>query len=298
MKKILIVIASVLIFIINIRAQVSLTIEEETRSMSKGAHNAFVMQVPQTKVDDLRKSWGSFLKKHGKIKPEEYKGEYFTLASVVNRISHDPVDHYVLFSDNPSGAVMTTFFVLKDSFISTANNPAIAGNISKFMYDFGKETYIAAVESELEVEQKKLKDLEKDLEDLHKEEDKEAKNVTESQNKIKNNENEELAKKNEQELKQKEIMMHKENNLGANLSPDEKKVFDGKIKDMESEKQKLIKIQDGLRKDNMNLESGIKKSERNISNLKGQQELKEKEITMQREIVQKVETKLGEVKKL
>jgi hypothetical protein len=105
-------------------------------------------------------------------------------------------------------------------------------------------------------------------------------------------------KKQEQELKQKEIMMQKEKMVGVNLNPEEKKLQDSLVKDMESEKQKLIKTQESLRKDITKHESEIKKSERSIADYKAKQELKRNEIKKQSEIVQKVEMKLGEVKRL
>jgi hypothetical protein len=278
--------------ILTIDAQVSLTIKEETRTMSKGKENAFVMEVPQTKMADLKKEWGKYLKEHGKIKPEEYKGEFFVLGAIINRISAESLNHYALFNANPSGAVISCFYVIKDSFISSASNPLVAGNIKKFMFDFGKAEYIKAVEEELKIEKKILKEKEDELEDFMKAEDKEAKKIAEYKSEITQNENEITVKKQEQDLKQKEIMMQKEKMMGVNLNPEEKKLQDNIIKDMEKEKQKQIKTQSSLRKDITKKQSEIKKSERAIADYKSKQELKRNEINKHKEIVQKVEMKL------
>jgi hypothetical protein len=176
MKNLLFIFALVLSISFAIHAQVKLTVTEDTRSMSKGSHNAFVMEVPQTKASELKKEWEKYLKDNAKVKPEEFKGELFVLGAIINRIASESLNHYALFNENPSGGIITAFYAIQDSFVSSAGKPAVAGNISKFMYDFGKEVYTKAVEEELKVEQKTLKNKEKELEDLMKDEDKEAKN--------------------------------------------------------------------------------------------------------------------------
>lgn len=279
-------------------AQKKLTVSEETRKMSKGPQNAFILEVPQVKAIELRKEWEKYLRDHGKMKIEEFKGELFALQTVIQRISSEPLNHYALFNESPVGAVISAFYMIRDSFVSTTNMPAVAQSIQKFMFDFGKATYIKAVEKELNLEQKTLKNKEKELESLMREEDKLQKSIVENKNIIERNEQEIKVKKQEQDLKQKEIMMQKEKMLGISLNPEEKKLQDKIIKEMESEKQKLIKTQQNLRKDIQKKESAIRQAERHIANLRSKQDLKRNEIHRQREIVQKVEQKLNEIKRM
>jgi hypothetical protein len=298
MKQLSVILLVTISTFLTANAQVKLTVKEEVRKMSKGANNSFVLEVPQTKAVDLRKDWEKYLKDNSKAKVENYKGELFVLQTIINRISNESLNHYALFNETPSGTVISAFFVVRDSFISSAANPIVGGSIQKFMFDFGKAAYIKAVEKEIEIEQKTLKGKEKELETLMKEEDKLQKTIVESKSKIDNNENEIKVKKQEQDMKQREIMMQKEKMFGVNLNPEEKKLQDKIVKGMESDKQKLIKTQQNLRKDTHKNESTIKKSERSIANLKSKQDLKRNEIQKQREIVQKTEMKLAEIKRM
>jgi cob(I)alamin adenosyltransferase len=294
----IIITTCLLLNIFQINAQAPLMVREEIRKMSKGSQNAFVLEVPQTKASELKKEWQKYLRENSKIKTEEFKGELYALQTVINRISGDPLNHYALFSESPAGSIITAFYAINDSFISTANMPAVATAIQKFMFDFGKSAYIRAVEKEVELEQKTLRTKENELEMLLKEEDKLQKSIVEHKSKIESNENEIKVKKQEQDLKQKEIMMQKEKMLGINLNPEEKKLQDKIIKEMESEKQKLIKAQGNLRKSIHKSESYIRQAERNIANLKSKQDLKRNEIHRQREIAQKAVQKLDKIKKM
>lgn len=278
-------------------AQENITINEQIRTMSKGNRNAFVMKVPQYKSEDLKKAWDKYVKDNAKVKSDEYKGEYFFLGGIVERLSPNSLNHFATFQDVPGGSIINAFYVVQDSFVSSVNNATMATSINKFMFDFAKEAYIKAVEREEEVEAKLLKEKEKELKDLQKDEDDEHKEIDKLKNEIEQNTTEIGVKKSEQELKQKEITMQKEKMLGVSLNPEKKKLQDKLVKEMESEKQKLIKTQTNLREKNKDNETDIKNAERKIIDLKARQEAKQNEINKQRDVLQKVQAKLAAIKK-
>lgn len=278
-------------------SQETIAVKEEIRAMSKGNKNAFVLLVPQYKADDLKKAWDKYVKENAKVKSDEYKGEYFFLGGIVERLSPNSLNHYATFQDVAKGCIISAYYVVQDSFISSANNVALATSINKFMFDFGKEAYIKVVEKEEDIEAKLLKEKEKELKDLQKDEDDELKSIDKLKNEIEQNTTEIGVKKSEQEMKQKEITMQKEKMLGVSLNPEEKKLQDKLVKEMESEKQKLIKTQSSLREKSKKNEGEIKASERKVVDIKAKQEAKQNEITKQRALLQKVQDKLAVIKK-
>ncbi len=279
-------------------AQETLKIQEGVRPMSKGSNNAFTLEIPQTKSEDLQKSWSGYLKDKTKAKVINEKGEIYLLGVIVNSITDRSINIYSRFQETTVGAVISVFYQIDDVFVSSENNPTVAVSAKTFLYDFGKLAYTNAVQAELELEQKVLKDLEKELESLHKEEDKELKSIDKEKREIEKAEDLIKVKKNEQDLKQKEITAQKEKMIGVNLNAEEKKLQDKLLKDLEGDKKSLIKEQDNSRKDIIKSESSIKNSERNLANIKSDINAKNTAISKQKELITKVEEKLNRVKRL
>lgn len=279
-------------------AQESLKVEEAMRPMSKGSNNAFTIEVPQTKSADLQKSWTNYLKDKTKAKVLNEKGEIYLLGVIVNSITDRSINIYSRFQETTTGTVISVFYQIDDTFVSTENNPTVAVSAKTFLYDFGKIAYLDAVQAELEMEQKVLKNLEKELENLHKEEDKELKNIDKEKREIEKAEDLIKVKKNEQDLKQKEITAQKEKMIGVNLNAEEKKLQDKLLKDLEGDKKSLIKDQDNARKNIIKSESSIKNSERNLANIKSDINAKNVAISKQKELITKVEEKLNRIKRL
>jgi hypothetical protein len=282
----------------NLFAQQKIEVAEAERPMSKGQQNAFIIEVPQTKIADLQKSWTSYLKNNTKEKIVNEKGEIFVLATVIKRLHDKSLNLYSRFQETTVGTNINTFYQIDDVFVTSENNATVATSIKSFLFDFGKQAYAEAVQIELEREQKTLKDLEKDLEGLHKEEDKELKNIDKYKREIEKAEDVIKVKKNEQDLKQKEITAQKEKMIGVSLNADEKKLQDKLVKGMEGEKKSLIKAQDGARKDIKSNEGSIKTSERNLANIKHNIDVKNASIGKQKELISKVQDKLANIKKM
>ena len=279
-------------------AQRKIEVTEAKRPMSKGENNAFIIEVPQTKITDLQKSWTNYLKNNAKEKIVNEKGEIFILASIIKRINDKSLNLYSRFQETTVGTNINTFYQIDDVFVTSENNATVATSIKSFLFDFGKQAYAEAVQIELEREQKTLKDLEKDLDGLHKEEDKELKNIDKYKREIEKAEDVIKVKKNEQDLKQKEITAQKEKMIGVSLNTEEKKLQDKLIKGMESEKGSLIKAQDGARKDIKSNEGSIKSSERNLANVKHNIDVKNASIGKQKELISKIQDKLNNIKKM
>ncbi len=279
-------------------AQESLIIKEEKLPMSKGVQDALVVNIPQMKAGDIAKDWDRYIKNNSKAKTGTEKNEFYVLEVIISRISSSSLNLYSLFTETTTGTKLSVFIMQNDIFISEEINPAIHQAAKSFIHDFAKQSYIKGVEAELKIENDQLKKLEKELESLYKEKDNEQKNISKNKSDIDVAENEIVSKKNAQNLKEKEIMAQREKMIGVNLNPEEKKLQDKIISNMEKEKQSLIKDQQNLRKDIQKYETSIKNSEREITSIDSKISLKVNEVQKQKELVQKVEMKLNQIKKL
>lgn len=298
MEKLLVALSIALNFLaITTQAQVILTVKEESRNMSKGSNNAFVIEVPQTKATDLKKDWQKFLKDNGKLKIDDEKGELYTLNASISKISTNQLNHYALFTENATAATLVAFFQIKDTFVSSVNNQTTAANITALVREFGKAAYTNAVEDEIKTEKKALKKLENELESFLKDEDKAKGSIAELKQKIEQNGTEIKVKKQEQELKQKEIMAQKEKIIGISLHKEEQKLQKKLISRMDSDKKKIIKAQSNLLKDIYKNESKIRETESEIVKIKEKQTAKTAEINKQKDVSQQVQNKLEAIKK-
>lgn len=298
MEKLLVALSIALNFLaITTQAQVILTVKEESRNMSKGSNNAFVIEVPQTKATDLKKDWQKFLKDIGKLKIDDEKGELYTLNASISKISTNQLNHYALFTENATAATLVAFFQIKDTFVSSVNNQTTAANITALVREFGKAAYTNAVEDEIKTEKKALKKLQNELESFLKDEDKAKGSIAELKQKIEQNGTEIKVKKQEQELKQKEIMAQKEKMIGISLHKEEQKLQKKLISRMDSDKKKIIKAQSNLLKDIYKNESKIRETESEIVKIKEKQTAKTAEINKQKDVSQQVQNKLEAIKK-
>lgn len=298
MEKLLVALSIALNFLaITTQAQVILTVKEESRNMSKGSNNAFVIEVPQTKATDLKKDWQKFLKDIGKLKIDDEKGELYTLNASISKISTNQLNHYALFTENATAATLVAFFQIKDTFVSSVNNQTTAANITALVREFGKAAYTNAVEDEIKTEKKALKKLQNELESFLKDEDKAKGSIAEMKQKIEQNGTEIKVKKQEQELKQKEIMAQKEKIIGISLHKEEQKLQKKLISRMDSDKKKIIKAQSNLLKDIYKNESKIRETESEIVKIKEKQTAKTAEINKQKDVSQQVQNKLEAIKK-
>jgi predicted nucleic acid-binding Zn-ribbon protein len=286
-------------FTSQLTAQTTIEITEAVLPMSKGNYNAFVVDIPQTKVNDLKKEWDSYIKKSGRrIKTGDYKGEHFALEVQVASIGNLNYNIYSNFIQTITGVKVATHFQVQDSFVSTLNNEFAAKSISAYLHEFTKEAYAKAVNNELDLEKSVLKKLDDELHKLYTNKDKLTNQINDNKNSISKTETEINIKKNEQQLKDKSILMQREKMVGVSLNPAEKKLQEKIISDLNKEKRSLIKDEQRLRKDIQKYEADIKKIERNVAKYDSDVAIKLSTIEKQRQIIQNIENKLKDIRRL
>lgn len=282
-----------------IAQSISLNINEETLSMSKGNNNAFTVEIPQTKASDIKKAWESYVKKSSKKPDAGYsKSEYYALQVQIEAIAEYYFNIYGTFTQTITGTKLAVWFQLQDTFVSSNNNALTSKSIKAYLHSFAKENYLNAAESELKIEQKILNKLNDELDDLYKDKDKLTNEITDNKNDIVKAQSDIKMKINEQKLKDKEILMQREKMIGVSLNPAEKKLQDKIIKDLNKEKQGFVKEEQKLRKSIQKCESNIKKNEREILKFDTDISNKQAEINTQKKRIVTIETKISEITRL
>ena len=298
MKKLYLSLTIGITMCLTIKAQTSISIAEVSHNMSKGAENAFVVMVPQYKATDLKKEWENYLNDNGKVDIKENNGEISALNAKIDKVLMGNINHYALFDETIDGPKLVAFFSINDTFISTANNSVVAGSIGKFMMDFAKSSYIKIVQEELKAEQEKLKSLNDEQSDLEKKENKSRQNIVDSHNKIEKGNNNIVINKAEQDKKQKELELQQQKMTNVVLNNDEKKLQDKQVNNLQDDKKDLIKKEGKMRRDMEDNNNNINVEQNKIPSLETQQEMQKDKIQKQQEVIQKVQAKLDDIKKM
>lgn len=280
------------------KAQSELKIKEETHPMSLGNRIAFIVEVPQYNTTDFQKEWVKYLRKKTKATVKPSKTEWNLLNAKVDGILVDSLSIYAHFSQGTNGSTITAFFARKDSFITTANKPAIANSVKGLLYDFGYTAYIHIVEKELEKENRTLNSMKDEKERLQKSEDKNLKEIEEGTNTIEQSETELDAIKEELEIKQKDIFTQKQKALTLSKKSEERQEQNEIVRGMEKDKKQHLKRMQSLNATIASKNATIRTKERFTITLKSQQDKKTEEIKKQETVVAAVETKLAAIKKM
>ena len=291
--------AFLVLFSLNtLKAQSSLVIKEEARTMSLGDKNAFVTEVPQYNTTEIQKEWVKYIRKRTKASVKPSKSEWNLLNAKVDGIIVDTLSIYANFSATANGAIITAFFAQNNSFITTANNSAIAKSIEGLMYDFAKTAYLHVVQKELDKENRTLNAIKDEKERLQKSEDKNLKEIEESNNSIEQSETELDAVKEELEIKQKDIFTQKQKALAMSKKSVERQEQNDIVRDMEKDKNQHLKRQKTLAVNIANQNVNIRVKERLIVTLKSEQNKKSNDIKKQEELIFSIEAKIDAIKKM
>ena len=265
MKKLLLLFTLITSFAF---AQDSLKVIESMRTFSIGTKNAFIVDIPQSKMKTVAKSWKSYLKSHTHSSIEENSGEITMSRNPIKDVLSDSVIVISTVSSEGTITKLAAAFMLDDSsFISSSTKPEIASAINYFVHKFAVEEYKSTFEGQLKEEKKKEKNLIDNISNLEE-------NVDDWRDKIKNNLREIDRKKDdirvgeaEQSIKTTAITDQKIllSTFSGTLEQREKE--DSKLKSLEKEKSKMINSNESdhakiskLEKENRSLQKEIDKT--------------------------------------
>lgn len=155
-----------LLFAINLILQ-GQKITESAKGMNLGTNNSFTISFPDYDKKMVETVWKDFTKDFkGRTKNVKRSNELFTDNAEVESISPNPIDLYVDIASAGSGSEMTLWVDLGGIFINSTDHPKQFSGVERLLKDFGSSVKVAALEEELDMEEKNLSSLERDLNKL------------------------------------------------------------------------------------------------------------------------------------
>lgn len=249
-------------------AQDSLKVIEAMRTFSLGTKNAFIVDIPQSKMKTVAKSWKSYLKRHAHSSVEEKSGEITMSRNPIKDVLNDSVFVISTISSEGTTTKLVAAFMFDDSsFISSSNKPEIASAINYFVRQFAVEEYKNTYGDLLKEENKKEKKISDNISSLEE-------NIDDWRDDIKNNLREIDRKKDdikvgeaEQSLKSTAITNQKILLSTFSGTLEQRAKEDDKLKSLEKEKNKMISTNESyhskiskLEKENRSIQKEIDKT--------------------------------------
>lgn len=271
----------------------TITIEEITREMSKGKQPGFKTELYQQDKKAAAEALTKYLKEKGKIKIEQVGNEYIVTAAAVKSISIQPVSMYFILLEHEAHVELYAFYEINNAFLTKETHEQEYLSAKKVTREYAVYAYKAAMDMQIEGEEKKLKTLQSDLEKIHKEHDNLEKKIAQEKQSIDNTKEKIATSELDQERVRGQVQGQKDvvgkTKAGGNetlLKEEEKK-----LKSFESEVSKLMKQEDGFHKDITNSEAAIRDYERAITDNQSEATVKQTDIEKQKEVVYKLTKK-------
>jgi|WetSurMetagenome_2_1015567.scaffolds.fasta_scaffold120068_2 hypothetical protein len=321
-----------LVYISKAQQKIEVTLAEKV--MSLGKQTAFVVEVPESKVDFVVSRWkkyandrsiietiakgaiGRFVGNTYKsvantISPEkkleknkmklrvEKEHDEFIIRNITHKyITEDLLDVYAKIIQLDNGTQVSAFFRFSDSiFINESNvDEETILSIKSYMYEFGISTYKGVVENQIKVAEKELRRMNIVLSNMKSRNDYFEESITRNESEI-NICQEDIRQNDEQFILVEDLISEmKKQMLGESKSSTQYQEYKDSLKEKQKEKRKI-------ENQNKNLKAKIKSRELKIRNLfaeiannKKEQRLQQVEIEKQENIIKELETKLNQIK--
>lgn len=299
-KNTLILVCSLFIAV-HIVAQERIIVRQVTHQMSKGEQPGYEVNIPEANLASVKKEWMRYLEKNTKGDAVQ-KGHEIVLEHIVKEdISPDTTTIYSMILLGDDQLELHAFYEINDKFFRLSDDPAtiksqkIHRSIEAHLYDFAVDQYRNAVSEELDLEENHLKELESELKDIQKNIESLRKDIAGSVEQIKKHETEIslLEVEKEQYMEQLE---GKRIESTAIKDKEEMKVHDKIVKGIEKSKRKVEKSIEKEKKKIISEEADISGYETSLKRNEKLEEEKLEEIREQREVISRVEEKLGNIR--
>lgn len=166
-------------------SQTSIKVKEGSAAMSKGSHNAFEAEIPQSNAKDIEHDWKRRLNAGSKAKLTETNGEIAVRGWEDKEITQNTFNVYSIVASTPTGVKITVWFTYNDTtFFSTSSGKQEATLASRFVRDFAAAEYYLTIKNLHQKERDKLDKLKDDLERNIRLEEKSNQKVTENKRAI------------------------------------------------------------------------------------------------------------------
>jgi len=222
--------------------------DHKNMSMSKGDMPAIIMDIPETKADQVREEWSNRIRNKTKSKVETLNNEIYINGTIIEEISNDPINVYAQITENVYGTKVIAFFEIEDSFINDSTDTNKYNGAKIMMRNFGITQYQNVVKDQVKIEKKLLADLENELDKYQKKNTRLHKQIKENEQNIINKESDIKINLNDQDAKIEQISDQKR--VVSKSSGDAKKDAEKVLKEIEKERKKLQNDHKDLNKDN------------------------------------------------
>ena len=283
-------------------AQTKIEITEKKITMSKGEQPAFIVEIPQANVENVKKSWSKLIRQNTKSKVTEDGKEIVILNTLINSISDSLINIYSAVIQSDSAVKLISLFEIDSTFFSfegdkkDMNYESTYQGIKHFLYDFAVDEYKKAVEEELKEESKELKDLNNEMEKLVKQTESYLKKIKHNESDSLNAEAQIASLEIDKQRKQAEIDSKKESM--SSVAGDKELMNEAKkhLKNLEKERKKIEKEIDKYKDEIVECHSENVELKRDVEENNKHKEELILTIQKQQETVKKVTEKLENIK--
>lgn len=163
------IIFTITLTFIGLFAMEAQSITETEQTMSYGSQNGFSVDIEGIDLDLTEKVFKNYIKDYGKVKKNKKAKEYYAEAIKIPLINgSEDLAFYIKFDERVNMTSATIWADLGDGFVNSNDNPKEAAGLETFLGDFYVQARRAAIEEEMEEQEKEMKNLSKDLEKLEK----------------------------------------------------------------------------------------------------------------------------------
>ncbi|HXH18636.1 MAG TPA: hypothetical protein VNJ07_06090 [Chitinophagales bacterium] len=276
-----------------------ITLEDISKTISRGEQPGLKVDIYEAEKKKVESKWSKAIRKETKSKVANVNNEISIHGTLLKQISLKPLNVYSIINQYDDHIELNAFFESENSFLTKEKHETEYLAARKFLRDFAVEAYREVVQMQIKTEEKKLSSLERELDDLVKENDKLHKKINEEKRSIDNAKEKIVTSELDQERVKKQVQEQKmqvSQIISNHSSKEVVKEAEKKLKNWEAEVAKLEKQEDSLHRDINKSEAAIREAERGISANGQAMQLKQNEITRQKQVVYNYQKKWESIK--
>jgi peptidoglycan hydrolase CwlO-like protein len=223
---------------IGIKAQMPVTLTEDSLAIGKVNIPAISVTIPEVNYENTLKVWVKELESGTKSKVVTENNEMTIFGAKVKDLSPNPVNVYSKMIKRDSVIQLKVAFELKkDQYVDRSGTPAEFSKAENYLKQFAKSQYIELVKGQVDSEDKKLRDIEKELSSLEKEKTKMQKSIQSNNTDITNEKENITVQNNEMTTVSAAIIEHNKQLDTMRTGPDKEEKIKY-IKELEKKKKK------------------------------------------------------------
>jgi|GEM_PF-478385 len=293
--------------------ETSFVVNEIEGVMSQGKQTGLEIFIPEVQKKEVEAALSKWTKSNkGKYVSSKKSSEIFQDNVQVSSVSDNTVDMYTILTQENEGVRLRTFVDLGGTFLSSSGHPQAFEAMERVLIDFSRNQLISSVDKNIKTEEKHLSQLQSQLKSLEKQKTGYEKDIVNHQNNIQKQElamtkNETDQKTKEQQIAiQQEILLaarQKQSAMGSSLDESAKKLLANQVKTeektlktFESQLKSLRSSYAASAKDIEKSKSTIAQREQDIIKNTEDQNTKQQQIELQKQIVEAIKQKRSEIK--